>query len=211
MNEQEAIRRTRERTKRGKLSPFLGDPAHGIQEFNYSTADNSSDGEAGGLGESVSPSTITGKLFEAIQDFYEENDIMEDYDLVDIDTETEGNEMEITISTNLQPNYLSKLEKYLLDTVMYKIDKDIYFDMDASGTLTTRIIEPQTLTEALQYADKQAFIKQNKQYQLEEQYNLIKESLSSEDKRALQQFIENADDPRQIEIYLKGLVHKNDR
>ena len=211
INQQEAIRRTRERTKRSKLSPFLGDAAEGIQEFNYSTADNSSSADVSGIGESLASSSLTLQLFEAIQEFYEEHGILEDYDLVDIDMESEGGYTEITISTNLQPDYLSKLEKYLLETVLYKIDKDLYFDTDGNGTLTTRVLEPQTLTEAIQNADKRAWLKNGKQYQLEEQYNLIKESLSSEDKRALQQFIENTDDARQIEIYLKGLVHKNDR
>lgn len=211
INQQEAIRRTRERTKRGKLSPFLGDAAEGIQEFNYSTADNSSNADVSGMGESLASSSLTLQLFEAIQEFYEEHGILEDYDLVDIDMESEGGYTEITISTNLQPDYLSKLEKYLLETVLYKIDKDLYFDTDGNGTLTARVLEPQTLTEAIQNADKRAWLKNGKQYQLEEQYNLIKESLSSEDKRALQQFIENTDDARQIEIYLKGLVHKNDR
>lgn len=216
MNEQEAIRTTREKTKNGLLSPFLGDPERGVDTFNTSTGDTTGAGSmlasvSFSVGEGLDTESITKRLFDAIQDFYESEDIMEDYDLVDIDTEEEGPYTTIYISTNLQPEYLDKLEKYLNENVLSKVDKEAYFDVDGHGTLITRVTEPQTLEEAIKYKDNQLFRSRNKHYQIEEQYNVIKEGLSSEDKRALQQFIERTDDPKQIEIYMKGLAHKNDR
>lgn len=216
MKEQEAIRRTREKTKNGVLSPFLGDPEKGIDAFNDSTGDTAGAGSmlAGAsfsVGEGLDTGSITKHLFDAIRDFYETEDIIEDYDLVDIDTEEDGPYTTIYISTNLQPEYLDKLEKYLNETVLSKVDKDAYFDVDGQGTLITRVTAPQTIEEAIKYKDNQLFKARNKNYQIEEQYAVIKEGLSSEDKRALQQFIERTDDPKQIEIYMKGLAHKNDR
>lgn len=201
------INNTKRKTKKAKLpalstlhpTAVLPDGAAGIATFNAS------------FGEGVDKQfvgTLINNIGNACNKFlidkgFEQEQI-KDLFSVDIDT-SDDDTLLITVNVDLTISSLRELADVLYP-IIEKYDEDAYFDIATNKSISTELNIPMNLTEKLHELDKKGFDLYCENYDFEALYESVSDTLSSEDKQKLKNFISTTDDPEEVNIFMKGLL-----
>lgn len=201
------INNTKRKTKKAKLpalstlhpTAVLPDGSAGIATFNAS------------FGEGVDKQfvdTLINNIGNACNKFlidkgFEQEQI-KDLFSVNIDTSADDTLL-ITVNADLTISSLRELADVLYP-IIEKYDEDAYFDIATNKSISTELNIPMNLTEKLHELDKKGFDLYCENYDFEALYESVSDTLSSEDKQKLKNFISTTDDPEEVNIFMKGLL-----
>lgn len=191
--------------KNKRLNKIIPDSAKGINTFNTSMTGLTEDETESKMKQKIEK--LETRIISATINFminigYSDDEAQA---YTHFEFKQEGAKYRVEVTANINSDDLNWL-KDTLDMTIVRLDRNSEFEKTSKQTLTAYVSNMLDIKEQLKSFDKLAFEDYSEVFDLHEMYSMNESNLTAEDKSKLQKFLQTTDDPKEIDIYLKGLI-----